>query len=86
MTTRNYINPTERKKCYFCKNAWNIKKHKFVFSNNRTAYVCVKCQVALGGKHGVQDILNRVPFNPEDLNYKSKTRIERLQKSAGVVE
>ena len=77
---------SETKKCFFCKNAWNVKKHRFIFSHNRKAYICVKCQNALGGKQNVQAILDKIPFNPEKLNYKSADRIKRLQKGAGVLK
>ena len=84
--TKDNLKPTERKKCYFCHNNWNTKKHKFIYSNNRKCYVCVKCQVALNGKQNVQAILDKVPFDMAKLNYQSEDRIERLRKSAGVIE
>jgi hypothetical protein len=58
--------------CFFCHNAFNAKKHRFVFKHRRVAYVCLRCLEGFGGKAKVQQILEQIPFPREELNYKKE--------------
>ena len=69
MTQLEFISVNEGKTCFFCKNAKQFKKHKFVYHNHLTAWVCVRCLKSLGGKLRVQQILSDTSFPLEELNY-----------------
>ena len=69
-----------RESCVLCHNSAQIKKHRFVHHHNQSAMVCLRCENALGKKR-IQQILDEIPFNPQQLNYKTPERRARLLKN-----
>lgn len=60
-----------RNPCFFCRNGKGTRKHRYTHHDYQVAYVCRKCEQALGGPRAVQDLLEKIPVSEELALFKS---------------